>query len=308
MKNKVSVVIVTRNRSSDLMECLDSLKTQTFNIDELVIVDNNSIDGTKVLVKKYLNNASFKVKYVLEKKIGFPYVYNRGLKEASGDWIAFIDDDCVADVHWYKNIKKLSGKFPQLSAILGYSSEYWRDSVFALTKSFIDEIGKIGAIKDEVVLDHEILDSKNIIYSKKFLIKNNIKFDASLLEYAQGASEDCDLGMQIYLAGGIALYSKKIKVLHKDPTSFISFYKKLSFTLRNHLVYERKWEEIRKKIETKRSILERIKIFADFIKKYSLNTFTVLLVLTNVIFAYIITKILRIVMKNDKSLMGVKQI
>src|SRR5215213_10093992 len=93
----ISVVIITRNRSKDLLQCLGSLIAQSLEIKELVIVDNASSDDTKERVYFFLKNTSLQIKYVEEKKIGQPYARNTGIRQASGDWIAYIDDDCVAD-------------------------------------------------------------------------------------------------------------------------------------------------------------------------------------------------------------------
>lgn len=307
MKNKVSVVIVTRNRENDLKHCLGSLACQLQSPDELVVVDNNSTDKTAQVIKNFSKNVLFKVKYVKENKVGYPYVYNRGLEAASGNWAAFIDDDCVADPNWYKNIKIYTAKFPLISVILGKSSEYFTKNVAALTRFYIDEVGKIGAIKNRLIVDHEIIDSKNVVYNRTFLRKNNIKFDVGLLRYGQGASEDCDLGMQIYSAGGVAIYNEKIKVAHKNPTDLFVFYKKLSFTLRNHLVYEKKWEKVRNGIRTRRRVVDKLKLFVDFTDKYNLDVITILLILVNIVTVYFYTKLMRLLMKSKITSKKIKQ-
>lgn len=307
MKNKVSVVVVTRNRERDLKHCLGSLACQLETLDELVVIDNNSTDRTFQVVKNFSKNVLFKVKYIKHKKIGYPHVYNRGLIEAKGNWVAFIDDDCVADPRWYKNIKLMTSRLPKLSVILGKSSEYYQKNVMALTKSYIDEVGKIGTIKNKLILDHEILDSKNIVYNKNFLIKKNISFDSSLLNYSQGASEDCDLGMQIYSAGGVAIYDEKIKVVHRDPTAIKSYYKKAFFTLENHLVYEKKWERVRLNINTKRSVIDKIRLFIKFKQTYKLGKLKTFFIVLNIMMTFLFIKFMRQFFKSKIIRMKIKQ-
>ena len=82
MSKKVSVVIVTKNRENDLKQCLASLLVQSIDLDQLVVVDNNSSDNTQIIIKNLQKNCSFPIKYVLEKRVGYPPIYNRGLKEA----------------------------------------------------------------------------------------------------------------------------------------------------------------------------------------------------------------------------------
>jgi len=307
MKNKVSVVITTRNRENDLKHCLGSLSCQLKTLDELIVIDNNSSDNTKLVITNFSKAVSFNVKYIKHIKVGYPHVYNRGLKEAKGDWVAFIDDDCVADPDWYLRIKFITSNLRKVNVILGSSKEYYLQSIMALTKSYIDEVGKLGVIRKRLILDHEVLDSKNIIYNKKFLEKNKIKFDSSLLKYAQGASEDCDLGMQIFQAKGIAIYDDKIKVSHKDLTSFSSYYKKTYHTLKNHLVYEKKWEIVRTNIFTKRLLIEKIKLFNEFNKRYNLSKIRKLILLVNVVSTFIYIKVFRLLLKPEINSMNIKQ-
>jgi glycosyltransferase involved in cell wall biosynthesis len=58
---------------------------------EILIIDNSSTDLTPTLVEKYGNNA--KVKYFLETKQGLSHARNRGMKEANGDILVYLDDD-----------------------------------------------------------------------------------------------------------------------------------------------------------------------------------------------------------------------
>lgn len=308
MKNKVSVVITTRNRHKDLSHCIASLVSQSQKLDELVIIDNNSSDNTKQVIYNIKGNVSFPIRYVNYKKVGYPHVYNQGLSKSSGDWVAFIDDDCIAELNWYKRIKFITRKIDGVSAILGYSEEYNSKFIPALVKYYIDQTGLIGAIEKKYLInDLEILDSKNIIFNKKFLKDNNIKFDVSLLNYGNGASEDCDMGMQIYHAGGRAIFDKKIRVSHKDPINYSSYYSKILFTLKNHLVYEEKWRKVRSGISTKRQFVEKIKIAKEIINRYNMNIFKSFLFIFNIAVSYIYIKILRIYLGKKIMMMDIKR-
>ena len=231
---KVSIVIVTKDRSSSLNECISSLLLQTEKLDELIVIDNNSSDNTKDIVNKISEKNNINIKYVCEKKIGFPYVRNRGLKEASGNWVAFIDDDCIADKNWYKNILVSTEKNQSVAAITGLSKTFYLDSIFSFTFFVLNEFWKKNQINGEKVIDLEVLDSKNIVYNKKYLKEKNIFFDESRVNAFSGACEDSDIGMQIQREGGMAIFNKKMVVFHKDPTSFLSFYKKIIFSTRSN--------------------------------------------------------------------------
>src|SRR5437870_5123762 len=95
----VSIVIPTYNNSRLLAECLASLQRLRYPADhlEIIVADNASTDGTSQLLR-----ASFpSVKWIdMGKNAGFAAACNRGAAEASGDYVAFLNDDAVAEPDW----------------------------------------------------------------------------------------------------------------------------------------------------------------------------------------------------------------
>jgi len=91
---KVSVVIPTYNRASFLKEAVDSVLAQTYVIDELIIIDDGSTDNTEETIKDYTDK---RIKYFKHEKnkgnIGGSIARNTGIKLATGEFIAFLDDD-----------------------------------------------------------------------------------------------------------------------------------------------------------------------------------------------------------------------
>lgn len=306
--NKVSVVIATRNRAKDLAHCLIALSKQTLTPDELLVIDNNSTDLTHAVVDLLLRTKSLSVKYLKCQKVGYPYVYQFGLDAANYNWVAFIDDDCVPSRNWYQEIKQTIVQNKECSVILGSTDEHNIHSSVALTKAYIDEVGKLGAIEKNKVMDFEILDSKNIVYNRLFLKKNKVGFDIGLLNYGNGASEDCDMGMQIFKANGVAIYNEKIKAKHKNPVSVDTYYKKLFFTLKNHLIYEEKWSEIRIDIHTKRTLYQKITLFINFCKKYNLNLLLIALVFFHICLTFVLVKTFRLFFSRDISRLNVAKV
>jgi glycosyltransferase involved in cell wall biosynthesis len=97
----VSVVVATYNRAELLSRNLDSLLAQTLPQTEyeIIVVDNNSTDGTGELVKR-IAAVNRCVKYVFEPEQGVSPARNRGCREARGTHVAFIDDDAFAAGDW----------------------------------------------------------------------------------------------------------------------------------------------------------------------------------------------------------------
>ncbi len=87
---KISVMIVTYNREEPLHRCIQSVLEQTMTVDEIVVVDNNSSDNTRDVVR----NEYPMVHYLgLEENLGCPSGRNVGFKKCTGDFVYCLDDD-----------------------------------------------------------------------------------------------------------------------------------------------------------------------------------------------------------------------
>jgi len=105
----ISVIICTYNHFASLKRALNSLKEMTVPNEltwELVVVDNNSQDGTRDIVNDFIRVSGLNVRYIFERKQGLSYARNCGVNEARGKVIAFTDDDVVLDKYWLVNVAK----------------------------------------------------------------------------------------------------------------------------------------------------------------------------------------------------------
>ena len=84
----VSIVIAVKNSSAYLADCLDSVAAQTFTNYEIIVVDGHSTDETESIARSYA-----KVRFFQQSGSGFADAWNCGLREARGEYLAFIDSD-----------------------------------------------------------------------------------------------------------------------------------------------------------------------------------------------------------------------
>jgi len=87
---KISAIITTFNRASFLNAAIKSVLFQTFKNFELLILDNSSTDNTEKIVKSFNDK---RIKYIKHKPLNISEARNLGVKEARGNYIAFLDDD-----------------------------------------------------------------------------------------------------------------------------------------------------------------------------------------------------------------------
>jgi GT2 family glycosyltransferase len=97
----LTVVVCTRDRPGQLSRCLRSLSSTSPRPDEIIVVDNApSTDETRSLVAEYPG-----IHYVLEPRPGLDRARNRGVTCASGDIVAFTDDDAMVHHAWGRAIR-----------------------------------------------------------------------------------------------------------------------------------------------------------------------------------------------------------
>lgn len=100
---KVSIIICTLDRASDLEKTLKSLRgvqiPEGLSV-ELVIIDNGSIDCTKNVVNSFGRSDGVIIQYYVEPQKGKSRALNRGMREASGDIFLFTDDDIRFPEDW----------------------------------------------------------------------------------------------------------------------------------------------------------------------------------------------------------------
>ena len=97
---RVSVVVCTRDRGAELRECLLHLKALTYDDIEVLIVDNAPTDGAGRTAFAAEVGTDSRFRYLVEPRPGLSWARNRGLAEASGDIIAYTDDDVRVDKGW----------------------------------------------------------------------------------------------------------------------------------------------------------------------------------------------------------------
>ncbi len=101
----VSIIVPAYNAEKTITQLLESIMDQSYpkSLFDIIIVDNNSKDQTRKIIKKY------PVKLLEEKEIHSSYAArNKGIREAKGQIIAFIDSDCIATKRWLEEgVKKI---------------------------------------------------------------------------------------------------------------------------------------------------------------------------------------------------------
>jgi len=171
---KISILVPIYNVETYLRQCLDSLVNQTFTDTEIICINDGSTDGSLAIIQDFQKSDS-RIKVIDKKNTGYGDSMNRGLKKASGKYIAIVEPDDYIDLNAFEKL-------------YDYASTY--DAEVVRANYYINKGGK-----DTKLLYVDQLDARRIInprqhdwiffqapaiwsaiYKRDFLIKHDIKF------------------------------------------------------------------------------------------------------------------------------------
>ncbi len=109
-----SVVIPNWNGKHFLQPCLDSLKAQTHQSVEVIIVDNASSDGSQDYIKE---NYPDVILVELAENLGFTGACNIGMETATGDVISLLNNDTEVEPNWIEEILSAFERYPDVGMI-----------------------------------------------------------------------------------------------------------------------------------------------------------------------------------------------
>jgi glycosyltransferase involved in cell wall biosynthesis len=218
MDKNISVIIPSLGRPT-LKECLLSLIKQSLKPKEVILIDTSFNKKAKKIIN--FDNYPFDIKYFNLKGASSSTARNFGIKKSSFDYLAFLDDDCMAKDDWLEKIFYCFKK--NKSLIVKGENKIKSQSSF---------LSKIGYIKDETFFKSffykknskiysYFLDSKNFIAHKNLFLKNKIFFDDKIIQV-----EDLDFSLKLKQKKIKILYCDKAIIYHIKKTTFLELLKK----------------------------------------------------------------------------------
>ena len=182
MPIEFSIIVCTYNRASMLADCIDSLLNQTAdkNRFEIIIVDNNSTDNTEEIAKELVKNHN-NIKCFKEPIAGYSAPRNCGWKNATGNIVAYIDDDEIASPYWLESIEK-AFQIEKKPDIVGGICLPKYDA--APPDWFTESMGGTNRNRQKGILNQR---------NDSYLGCGNIAFKKEVLEQLNGFSNDFDI-------------------------------------------------------------------------------------------------------------------
>jgi len=210
----ISVIIIVRNNEELLPRAIDSVLKQPFDYFELIIVNDGSTDGTKLIIDRYSEqDKRIKPKH-LDRNTGRAMARNTGLDLAAGRYIFFLDSDDYLPETSLLDLFQIAEE-NHADIVYGGTRAFdrvtgkWRD--FYYTDRIIDSERHNFRLTDhlELVDNHQVVGR---LFRQDFLQRNNIRFST-----ARRNAED------VLFAFYSAYYAESLSMVPQKTVYFYSF-------------------------------------------------------------------------------------
>lgn len=199
----ISIIIPVYNAEKYLSKCLDSVKNQTYQDIEIILVNDGSTDQSRLICEEYSKKDNRFI-VINKENGGVSSARNSGLKVATGKYIGFVDPDDWIEKNMYERLYNLIIENSADISMCGYIKEYVDGSILYNTKksdiirlnqkqalnSILNEEGFKGYLwnklfsaslikKDpKIIFDEEIHFCEDLLFCCKSILKStNIVFD-----------------------------------------------------------------------------------------------------------------------------------
>jgi glycosyltransferase involved in cell wall biosynthesis len=166
--HRIDIILPVYNSKYFILDTLRSINNQTYKNWKLLIVDDNSNDGTSELIINFINNNINKKKFIFlknKKNIGQAFSRNLALKKCKSQYVTFIDSDDI----WEKNKLKKQIKF-MLDNKYSFTYSDYRTIKKGITKMIITP----NFFNYEKFINNTSIATSTMMLKKKIL--NNIYF------------------------------------------------------------------------------------------------------------------------------------
>ena len=217
-----SVILPTFGRPDEVENFLESMKLQRLKSFEVIVVDGSLDDNLYPVIDNF--KSSLDLKYFHEKGLGASESRNLGCEKAKGDFLVFIDSDCVVPPDYFNKVQAFLKQHPEIDAYGGPDaadesfSPFQKAVNYAMTSMLTT--GGIRGKKKHV--------GKFQLRGFNMGIKREAFFNVGGYSGMQVA-EDIDLSMRLLKAGYKTALIDEAFVYHRRKSSFYRFFRQLFF-------------------------------------------------------------------------------
>ena len=250
MENKVSIIMPVYNAENFLEKTIESIRLQTYQDFELIIINDGSTDNSLSICQKYANKDQ-RIKLFTTHNQGICNARNLGLKMARGKYICFSDHDDILHKDLLKDNIYLMNKHnsqlikfmrteyilnnEKLTATKKYNQNFKNYKDFNLKDSFFELLNNdlLTFVWDSIFLK-DIIEKNKIFFDTNFIVGNeDIDFSIQYLKYCKSIIINNKAYYNHYARLGVSTSSKFSTA--KIDTSIYLGEKLISFICDNNI-------------------------------------------------------------------------
>jgi glycosyltransferase involved in cell wall biosynthesis len=221
---KASVIITTWCRKESLCAIIDALLVQNYPLSgyEIIVCDSKSPDGTSELIDQFRQNYPDLNIRIVHAFNSISHKRNLGISCAQGEFLIFIDDDCVPQENFLRYHVEFASTLPKKSLVSGLIR--YKDLSLFKSKSYIRyKISRHNLTNARAGKNLNRLASivaMNLCVRRDEILKDNISFNELICAYGL---EDYDFAKECYASGYVS-YVGYASVFHNEiSANFLSF-------------------------------------------------------------------------------------
>lgn len=213
----VSVVIPAFNRAHTLQRSIDSVLNQTYRCVEVIIVDDGSTDGTQEVLRSY----GGKIRWLFQRNSGPSSARNSGIREAKGEYVAFLDSD---DAWAPTKIERQIGLLRRCSSdvVCCLCNTLFTGQAYSGKTAF--EIAMIFPSREESIWINttEVLITRFVLFNQAAVVKRDVLRSLGGFDEKLRLMEDYDLALRLSVIGPWAIIQAPLVYWYPDPKTSLS--------------------------------------------------------------------------------------
>lgn len=222
-----SVVVPTLNRPAKIRKCLTALSAQDHASFEVIVIDDGSTDDTPQQLAQIKADLPALTLTLLrnDEQMGANPSRNRGIQIAKGRYVAFLDDDCVADPNWLTELER-GFSHDLVAAATGLVDDQEPANIYELVFRGTHRLAKAGPARR--------LIAGNMAVKRDLLLRLKWDIDRAKIQKTKdgepdtsvsGRGDEEGLHLRLHAYGYELVATPSARVLHEHPYTRTSFFR-----------------------------------------------------------------------------------
>lgn len=216
MKNKLSVVVCTKDRPKKLIKCLKSILATKYGCFELIVINQSRQSKVKIQDAIKLHDEKVIIRQFFTNTTGLSKARNLGIKKSKSEVVVFTDDDCIVPRNWLGTIIGILSKYKNIDALFGQSLPYIKSKTKGgyICPSVVNHKHRKRITKDNFSSDTDFPTGNNMVIKRKVFSDIGLFCENLGVGSKAGGGEETEMILRMIYRGKEILYTPQLKIWH----------------------------------------------------------------------------------------------